>query len=111
MFEPEIFRKQMYCIEESTSDIVGTFRRPHIDSAPGKLCPLALRRYAPGENREILKDIIANCFLVKQQLAFRSNDESSTSSNRGNYVKNLHTFAAKDERLARHPLCFLASQT
>ena len=28
MFEPEVFWKQMYCIEESTCDIVGTFRRP-----------------------------------------------------------------------------------
>jgi len=28
VFEPEIFRKQMYCFEESTCDIVGTFRRP-----------------------------------------------------------------------------------
>jgi len=28
MFEPEVFRKQMYCIEESTCDIVGPFRRP-----------------------------------------------------------------------------------
>jgi len=28
MFEPEVFRKQMYCIEESTCDIIGTFRRP-----------------------------------------------------------------------------------
>jgi len=28
MFEPEVFRKQMYCVEESTCDIVGTFRRP-----------------------------------------------------------------------------------
>jgi len=55
------------------------------------------------ENREILKDLIkVNCFLAKQQLAFRSNDESSTSSNRGNYVELLHTLAAKDERLARH---------
>jgi len=27
-FEPEVFRKQIYCIEESTCDIVGTFRRP-----------------------------------------------------------------------------------
>ena len=31
-----------------------------------------------------------------------SNDESSTSSYRGNYVELLHTLAAKDERLARH---------
>jgi len=28
MFEPELFRQQMYCIEENTCDIVGTFRRP-----------------------------------------------------------------------------------
>jgi len=28
MFEPEVFRKQMYCIKESTYDIVVTFRRP-----------------------------------------------------------------------------------
>jgi len=30
MFETEVFRKQMYCIEESTCDIVGNFRRPGI---------------------------------------------------------------------------------
>jgi len=28
IFEPEVFRKQMYCIEESTCDLVGTFQRP-----------------------------------------------------------------------------------
>jgi len=33
MFEPEIFRNQMYCMEESTCDNVGTFRRPRSDSA------------------------------------------------------------------------------
>jgi len=55
------------------------------------------------ENREILKDLInVNCFLAKQQLAFRSNDESSTSSNRGIYVEALHALAAKDERLSIH---------
>ena len=55
------------------------------------------------ENQEILNDLInVNCFPAKQQLAFCSNDESSISSNRGNYVELLHTLAAKDERLARH---------
>ena len=29
MFKPVVFRKQVCCIEESTCDIVGTFRRPH----------------------------------------------------------------------------------
>jgi len=38
MFEPEVFRKQIYCIEESTCDIDGTFARPRSDSAPGELC-------------------------------------------------------------------------
>jgi len=60
MFEPEIFRKQTYCIEESASEIVGTFRRPpqsfsvpamilhpHSDSAAGELCPPCLPCYAP----------------------------------------------------------------
>jgi len=26
MFEPEVFQKQMYCTEESTCDIAGSFR-------------------------------------------------------------------------------------
>jgi len=55
------------------------------------------------ENREILKDLInVNCFPAKQQVAVCSNDKSSISSNRGNFVKLLHTLAAKDEKLARH---------
>jgi len=44
MFEPDIFRKQMYCIEESICDIVGTLWR---DSAPGELCPPFLPRHPP----------------------------------------------------------------
>jgi len=55
------------------------------------------------ESREILKDLInVHGFPGKQQLAFCSNDESSISSNRGNYVELLNTLAAKDERLDRH---------
>jgi len=48
MFEPEVFRKQIYCIEESACDTVETFQRlaqwfgvPCTDSAPGELCPFA----------------------------------------------------------------------
>jgi len=48
MFALEFFRKQMYCIEEDTCGIVGTFRlstqsfgAPRSDSALGKLFPLA----------------------------------------------------------------------
>jgi len=53
------------------------------------------------ENQEVLKDLIVNCFLAKQQLAFRSNDESSTSG-RGKDVELLHTLVVKDECLASH---------
>ena len=35
-------------------------------------------------------------------MAFRGNDESASSSNRGNYVELLHAFAEKDDKLARH---------
>jgi len=48
MFEPEVFRKQMYSIEESTCDVVGTVRRPPQSFGasimiwrPGNCAPLA----------------------------------------------------------------------
>jgi len=51
MFEPEVFRKQLYWIEESTCDIVGTFRcslsrTPHSDSVPPQWfgTPIVIRR-------------------------------------------------------------------
>ena len=47
MFEFDVFRKQMYCIEGSTCGIVGTFRRPNSDSAPWELCTLVPHRCAP----------------------------------------------------------------
>jgi len=52
MFEPEIFRKQIYCIEECPCDIVGTFLRhpqsfgvPIVIQSPGivPLLPPSLR--------------------------------------------------------------------
>ena len=50
-----------------------------------------------------MKDLInATCFLAKQELAFRGNDESASSSNRGNYIELLDVLAEKDERLDRH---------
>ena len=60
MFEPDVFRKQIYCIEESTCDIVGTIRRPpqvlgaHC-SGIAPPCPL---RYALGlivQNRQAVQ--------------------------------------------------------
>ena len=55
------------------------------------------------ENREILKVLInATCFLAKQELAFRGNNESENSINRGNYVELIYAFAENDGRLAHH---------
>jgi len=64
VFETEVFRKQMYCIEESTCYVVGTFGAlcndsvPHevirgapSDSAPKELRPLAPPRYAPASGK------------------------------------------------------------
>jgi len=42
MFEPEAYRKQMYCIEESICGIVGLFCGLRTHSAPWELCPFAL---------------------------------------------------------------------
>jgi len=55
MFEPEVFRKQMYCIEESSLlvTLLGLSGAPHSDSDPGKL--LALPRYAPVLRAEFSK--------------------------------------------------------
>lgn len=60
------------------------------------------------KNREILKSLIdVVCFLGKQELAFRGNNEIESSSNRGNYIELLHLLASKDADLASH----LASST
>jgi len=65
-FENEVFRKQIYCIEESTCDIVGTFRRPlqtfgapHSDSAPGDLRPPFPLITPPARNGAELKAHLA----------------------------------------------------
>jgi len=39
MFEPEVFRKQMHCTEESTCDIVGLFGYPAVIPRPGNCAP------------------------------------------------------------------------
>jgi len=47
MLEPKVFWDHMYCIEESTCDIVGTFRCPPMIRRPGHKAPLP-PRYDPG---------------------------------------------------------------
>jgi len=38
MFKPEVFRKQMYCIEEVPVTLLGLFGAPCTDLVPRKLC-------------------------------------------------------------------------
>jgi len=54
MFETEVFRKQMYCIEESTCGIVASFRRllqpygaPIVTRRPGNPAPLVTPLLTP----------------------------------------------------------------
>ena len=55
------------------------------------------------KKREILKVLInGTCYLANQELAFRGNNESTTSFNRGNYVKLIYAFAEYDERISPH---------
>jgi len=54
MLEPEVFRKQMHRIEESTYDIVGTFGAACSHSAPGELCPLAPHSYSPERDTKLI---------------------------------------------------------
>ncbi|XP_032882331.1 uncharacterized protein LOC116976613 [Amblyraja radiata] len=55
------------------------------------------------ENREILKKLIcATCFLIRQELAFRDDNENKESLNRGNYIELLKYTAKFDEKLAHN---------
>ncbi|XP_032067125.1 zinc finger MYM-type protein 1-like [Thamnophis elegans] len=96
--------------EQSTTHIhsqisLKTFSVPRIDIAldEQRRLNINIHNAKVKENRDILKDLIdVTCFLAKQQLAFHGNDESTDSTNRGNFVELLHAFAEKDDRLAKH---------
>lgn len=54
-------------------------------------------------NRNILKRLIdVVCYLGKQGLAFRGNDESISSGNRGNYIELCNLISKFDNTLAHH---------
>ena len=54
-------------------------------------------------NREVLKTLInATCFLAGQELPFRGHDESTSSSNRGNYIELLEYTRSYDTVLNTH---------
>jgi len=41
MFQPDLFQKQIYCIEESTCDIFGTIQPPAVFPHLGNCAPLS----------------------------------------------------------------------
>jgi len=81
MFEPEVFRKQMYCIEKSTCDIVGTYwhspqtfstpilirRRENCSPLPPSL-RLWVRRPIAGPLAWVLVEICRACLHSNQNI-------------------------------------------
>jgi len=58
MFEPEVFRKQMRCVEGSACDIDGIFRpRRQWFGAPGKLYSL---RVTPKTVQHLVETLLSN---------------------------------------------------
>ena len=82
-----------------------TFETSRIDLALNEQQRLnvSLHNSKVKENGENLKVLInGTCYLAKQELAYRGNDESATSFNRVNYVELIYAFAENDERISRH---------
>jgi len=81
MLEPKIFRKRMYCIEESTCDTVGTFRRdPHSFGAP-----IVIR--CPGHCTPLVPSSLTRCIrkLLRYDKAISQEGESK------NYILHKST--------------------
>jgi len=71
MFEHEVFRKQMYCIDESICDNVGTLRcPPQSFGARGIVLP-GLPSLRPGEEEFFLMPFVNRtyCCLIAAKLA------------------------------------------
>ena len=81
MLEPEVFRKQMCCIEESTGDIVGIFQRP----SAVIWRPIVIRR--PGDCvPPLLRPWLCSTWLKPCSATYVV---CNTSSNKANFRKTL----------------------
>jgi len=65
MFAPKVFRKQMYSIEESTCDIVGTFLRPAVIRCPGNCAALVPLVTPLADQHQILAGEVKNSAKAK----------------------------------------------
>ena len=80
MFEPEVFRKQMYCTEESTFDVVEAFRRPgNCAPLPLLVGDMHLLRYVQ-KTRVILRtsgDQLSCCGSVRRTCTINKGNEQT----------------------------------
>ena len=98
-------KHEIFNIHIQSQIFLKTFGTSRIDLALNEQQRLnvSLHNSKVKENREILKVLInGTCYLAKQELAFRGNDNSATSFNRGNYVELFYAFVEKDEKISRH---------
>jgi len=78
-FETEDFGKQLYCIEESTFDIVGAFLRPPhlfddpvVIRRPGNCASICPPRYAPARLIRNICKLLSTAQLVHNFLLLKS---------------------------------------
>ena len=83
MFEPEVFRKQIYCVKDSTCDIVGAFRRPIVIRRPGNFAPLTpLLVYENGvfgSKTQVFLCVAKKPQTIGQDEILRRNSDNSTT--------------------------------
>jgi len=74
MFEPEVFQKQIHCIEESSLlvTLLGLFSAPSSDSAPGELCPPCSPSLRPCIDNDHQRDRV--CRVWQLAYAVRENN-------------------------------------
>ena len=112
MFGPEVFRKQMYCIEESTCDIVETFRQPRSHWASpaviqrlGNCAPLTPPCQAPGVATGLGRKKAENCFEGSVNC-----DEAFVEHNKRSYQSRLSRKSWKNYRDLFSPDLFLLTR-
>ncbi|XP_070668949.1 uncharacterized protein [Malus domestica] len=82
-----------YKAREAATNVMN--QATHIETAVSKHSDQACKAYRTCLNASIK----CTKFLLRQSLAFRSHDESATSSNRGNYLELLRFLTNNDDKV------------
>lgn len=96
--------------KESSSHLTATmalkmFGRHRIENLLDSARSISIKNFNDkvNENRHILKCLIdVTCHLACQELAFRGNDESPSSLNRGNFIETLNLLSEYNPTLKNH---------